>query len=178
MGCQPAFTCSKLTKETLARCEICSKLLKKTSEQDHWRRTVICIVNFGHICCFVLGFLSLILNNLIPAGLNCHWPINAYHSKSAESQFSWKFFSRKGATSWLWFSTRLSWDIFFHPNMFCIFVLIYSGCKAWMFMIFHDQTKRQSCHHIETSQSLCSENRLTGFYMTVTLVFNDTGSNI
>ena len=121
MGCQPAFTCSKLTKETLARCEICSKLLKKTSEQDHWRRTVICIVNFGHICCFVLGFLSLILNNLIPAGLNCHWPINAYHSKSAESQFSWKSYSRKGATSWLWFSTRLSWDIFFHPNMFLYF---------------------------------------------------------
>ena len=33
--------------------------------------------------------------------------------------------------------------------------------------------KRQSCHHIETSQMICSENQLTGFYMMATLAFNE-----
>ena len=33
--------------------------------------------------------------------------------------------------------------------------------------------KRQSCHHIETSQLICSANRLTGFYMIATLAFNE-----
>ena len=33
--------------------------------------------------------------------------------------------------------------------------------------------KRHSCHHIETSQLTCSANQLTGFYMMVTLVFNE-----
>ena len=32
--------------------------------------------------------------------------------------------------------------------------------------------KRQNCHHIETSQLICSGNQLTGFYMMVTLAFN------
>ena len=33
--------------------------------------------------------------------------------------------------------------------------------------------KCQSCHHTETSQLICSANRLTGFCMMATLVFND-----
>ena len=33
--------------------------------------------------------------------------------------------------------------------------------------------KRQSCHHIETSQLICSANQLIGFYMMATLAFND-----
>ena len=33
--------------------------------------------------------------------------------------------------------------------------------------------KRQSCHHIETSQLTCSANQLTGFYMMTTLGFNE-----
>ena len=33
--------------------------------------------------------------------------------------------------------------------------------------------KRQSCHHIETTQLICSANQLTGFYMMVTLAFNE-----
>ena len=32
--------------------------------------------------------------------------------------------------------------------------------------------KRQSWHHIETSQLICRANQLTGFYMMATLVFN------
>ena len=33
--------------------------------------------------------------------------------------------------------------------------------------------KRQSCHHTETSQLICRANKLTGFYMTATLAFNE-----
>ena len=33
--------------------------------------------------------------------------------------------------------------------------------------------KRQSCHHIETSQLSCKANQLTGFYMMATLAFNE-----
>ena len=33
--------------------------------------------------------------------------------------------------------------------------------------------KRQSCHHIETSQLICSANQLTGLYMMTTLAFNE-----
>ena len=33
--------------------------------------------------------------------------------------------------------------------------------------------KRQSCHHIETNQLICRANKLTGFYMMVTLAFNE-----
>ena len=33
--------------------------------------------------------------------------------------------------------------------------------------------KRQSCHHIETSQLICRANQLTGFYMMTTLAFNE-----
>ena len=34
-------------------------------------------------------------------------------------------------------------------------------------------SKRQSSHHIETSQLICSANQLTGFYMMGTLAFNE-----
>ena len=45
---QLTFTCSKLTLErnTRRRCEICSKLTKKTPEQRPWRWSDIFIVNF------------------------------------------------------------------------------------------------------------------------------------
>ena len=33
--------------------------------------------------------------------------------------------------------------------------------------------KRQSCHHIETSQLICRANQLTGFYLMITLTFNE-----
>ena len=36
----------------------------------------------------------------------------------------------------------------------------------------HRLIKRQSCHHIETSQLICSANQLVGFYMMATLAFN------
>ena len=37
--------------------------------------------------------------------------------------------------------------------------------------------KRQSCHHIETSQLICPTNQLTGFYLMATLAFNELISN-
>ena len=44
------------------RCEICSKLTKKTSERHQWRRSGVFIVNFEYISHLVLGFLLLTLN--------------------------------------------------------------------------------------------------------------------
>ena len=38
---------------------------------------------------------------------------------------------------------------------------------------FKDCIKSQSCHHIESSQLICRANQLTGFYMMVTLAFNE-----
>ena len=47
---QPAFTCSKLTIETLEqRCEICSKLTIKPPKRHQRRRFGGFIVNFEHI---------------------------------------------------------------------------------------------------------------------------------
>ena len=33
--------------------------------------------------------------------------------------------------------------------------------------------KRQSYHHLETSQLICTVNQLAGFYMMTTLAFNE-----
>ena len=41
-------------------------------------------------------------------------------------------------------------------------------CRSYIKLI-----KRQSCYHIETSQLICRVNQLTGFYMMVTVVFNE-----
>ena len=47
---QMAFTCSKLTIETLEqRYEICTKLTIKPPKRRHWRRFGGLIVNFEHI---------------------------------------------------------------------------------------------------------------------------------
>ena len=47
---QMAFTCSKLTIETLEqRYEICTKLTIKPPKRRHWRRFGGFIVNFEHI---------------------------------------------------------------------------------------------------------------------------------
>ena len=51
---QPAFTCSKLTIETLEqRCEICSKLTIKLPKRRQWRRFDGFVINFeriSHLC--------------------------------------------------------------------------------------------------------------------------------
>ena len=47
---QPAFTCSKLTIETLEqRCKICSKLTIKPPKRRQWRHFGGFIANFEHI---------------------------------------------------------------------------------------------------------------------------------
>ena len=63
------FTCSK-SKETLEkRCEICSKLIIKSPEQRHWRRSGGFIVNFEHILQIFRVFLLLKLNKEVLAGM-------------------------------------------------------------------------------------------------------------
>ena len=42
-----------------------------------------------------------------------------------------------------------------------------------MYFSNHLLIKRQSCHHIETCQLICRENRLAAFYMMATLAFNE-----
>ena len=48
--------------ETQKRCELCSKLVRKTLERRNWRRSGVFIVNFEHILHFFLVFLLPILN--------------------------------------------------------------------------------------------------------------------
>ena len=37
--------------------------------------------------------------------------------------------------------------------------------------------KRQSCHHIETSQLICTANQSTGVYMMATVAFTELKDN-
>ena len=48
-------------RNTRTRCEICSKLLIKTSERRHWRRSGVFIVKFEHDSHLVVVFLLLTL---------------------------------------------------------------------------------------------------------------------
>ena len=49
-------------KNTKTRCEICSKLTKKTPERRQWHCTDVFIVNLKRISHLVLMFLLLTLN--------------------------------------------------------------------------------------------------------------------
>ena len=66
-------------KSTRTRCERCLKLVIKTLERRHWRRSGVFIVNFEHISHFVLVFQLLTLNMQLPTGQNF---ISSKHSKS------------------------------------------------------------------------------------------------
>ena len=59
---QPAFTRTKLNRNTRTRREIYSKLITKTPERCHWRRSGVFIVNFEHRPHLVLVFLLLTLD--------------------------------------------------------------------------------------------------------------------
>ena len=63
---QPAFTCSKLTIETLEQgvkyVQSCSKLTTTVPERCQWRRSGIFIVNSEYISHLVTVFLLLTLN--------------------------------------------------------------------------------------------------------------------
>ena len=70
------------------------------------------------------------------------------------------------------------------PVQFClIFSYFAQHCNYLMIIINQLQQssvnilflthKRQSCHHIETSQFICYANQLTRFYMIGTLTFNE-----
>ena len=57
---QQTFVYSKSAIETLEKVvKTCSELTIKTSEQRHWRRFGVFIVNFEHISQFLLVFLLL-----------------------------------------------------------------------------------------------------------------------
>ena len=51
-----------INRNTRTRCEIWSKLLVKTPERWHWRRSSIFILNFEHTSHLALVFLLLTLN--------------------------------------------------------------------------------------------------------------------
>ena len=54
-------------RNTRIRCEKCSKLTIKTSEQRHWHRSGVFIVNFEHTSHHLLVFLLLTVNMYLPA---------------------------------------------------------------------------------------------------------------
>ena len=54
-------------RNTRTRYEICSKLTVKTPERRQWLRPGVFIVNFEHMSHFLLVFLLLTLNTLLPA---------------------------------------------------------------------------------------------------------------
>ena len=53
---ETAFTCSNSTMKKTTMCEIRSKLLIKTPERRHWRRSNVSIVNIEQILYIVLAF--------------------------------------------------------------------------------------------------------------------------
>ena len=59
-------------------------------------------------------------------------------------------------------------NLFVHqPNSVkLVAVTFFIPTQSWLI-------KRQSCHHIETSQLICRANQLTGFYMVATLALNE-----
>ena len=60
---QPTFAYSKSTIEALEkRCGICSKLIIKTPERRHGRRSCIFLIHFEHISRLFLAFLLLTLS--------------------------------------------------------------------------------------------------------------------
>ena len=59
---QPAFIYSMLITETTARCEICSKLTRKTPERSYG----VFVDDFEHISHLVLAFLLLTSNMQLP----------------------------------------------------------------------------------------------------------------
>ena len=56
-------------RNTSTRCETFSKLIIKTPERRHWRRSGVFIVNLEYISHLVLVFLLLTLNMQFPAGV-------------------------------------------------------------------------------------------------------------
>ena len=60
-------------RNTVTRCEICSKFSIKTPEQRHWRHSAVFAANFKHISHLVLVFQLLTLNRWVPAGKPIVW---------------------------------------------------------------------------------------------------------
>ena len=58
-------------RNTITRCEICSKLTIKTSERRHWGRSDVFIVNFEHISHLALVFYIVNFEHVIAAWEIC-----------------------------------------------------------------------------------------------------------
>ena len=73
---KPAFTCSKLARETLEqRFEICLKLTIKTPKRRHWRRFGVFIVNFEHISNLCSSVSNCWLGNSLALLINYVWSL-------------------------------------------------------------------------------------------------------
>ena len=62
-------------RDTIKRCEICSKFTIKTSDRHHQRRSGVFIVNFEHVSHLFLVFLLLNLRKLL---LGYHFSIAVF----------------------------------------------------------------------------------------------------
>ena len=70
---QLTVACWKAAIETLKkRCEICSKVTRKTPEWRQWRRSDVFNVNFEHVLHLFLIFLLLIFDKELLAGFIVH----------------------------------------------------------------------------------------------------------
>ena len=64
-------------RNSIKRCEICSKLAIKTPKRRQWRRTGVFIVNFEHISHLFLVFLLLTFYFLLLTFyLTFYWPFH------------------------------------------------------------------------------------------------------
>ena len=70
-------------RNTRTRCEICSKITRKTPKRRHWRRSGVFIVNSEHISPLVPVFLLLTLNMYSLAGLIRSFDILFWYNHSS-----------------------------------------------------------------------------------------------
>ena len=86
-------------RNTITKCEICSKLTIKTPKRRHWRRSGAFIVNFEHTSHLVLLFLLLTLSRL------CHVMLCLFIFRFPEHKYS---FNIKHTISLTWNKTKIT----------------------------------------------------------------------
>ena len=148
-----------------------------TQERHHWRRSDVFIVKFDHISHLALVLLLLTFNIWLPTVL-----IKLYNSDHGLRNWNGHAYCRQqGKTNRpLRTATLLkketlakvfSWGFWeeFLEHLFCR----RSTSCFYICCIFVWLDKRQSSHHIKTSQLICSADQLIGLYMIVTSAFSE-----